>query len=62
MPSNKLGGLKAGQGVRRIQAQRTGGWRDQDAKASYEVGAELHPNESSADAPTRKGRWSGQNR
>jgi len=27
MPGNKIGKLKAGQGLRRILAQRRGGWR-----------------------------------
>ncbi|HYG60646.1 MAG TPA: hypothetical protein VD902_21440 [Symbiobacteriaceae bacterium] len=62
MPSNKIGGLKAGQGVRRIQAQREGGWRDEDAKRSFEVGAEFRPERANIDMPSRSSRWSGQNR
>lgn len=61
MPSNKIGGLKAGQGLRRIEAQREGGWRDADAKENFEIGSELEPDQSSPDRPTRSSRWSGQN-
>jgi hypothetical protein len=61
VPSNKIGKLKAGQGLRRIQAQRMGGWRDQDAKANFETGAELQPDRTSPDRPSRSSRWSGQN-
>jgi hypothetical protein len=61
MPGNKIGKLKAGQGLRRILAQRRGGWRDTDAKANFEIGAELAPGEPSPDRPTRSSRWSGQN-
>jgi len=61
MPSNKIGGLKTGQGLRRIQGQREGGWRDPDAKASFEIGAELQPKRSSPDRPSRSSRWSGAN-
>lgn len=57
MPSNKLGQLKRGSGLRRIQAQRFGEWRDAHAKANYEIGAELEPDQSSPDRPNRKGRW-----
>lgn len=60
MPSNKIGKLKAGQGLRRILAQRRGGWHDNDAITNYEIGAELEPNRSS-DRATRSSRWSGQN-
>jgi hypothetical protein len=61
MPSNKIGKLRAGQGLRRIQAQRMGSWRDADAKANYEIGAELEPDRSDPDRPSRSSRWSGQN-
>lgn len=57
MPSNKIGKLKAGQGLRRILAQRRGGWRDEDAKANYEIGAELEPNPTSPGKPTRTSHW-----
>lgn len=62
MPTNKIGKLKAGQGVRRILAQRAGGWRDDYADANYEVGKEIEPDRSSPDRPTRSSRWSGSNR
>lgn len=58
MPSNKIGKLKAGQGLRRILAQRRGGWRDADAKANYEIGAELEPHRSSPGQPARNSRYS----
>jgi hypothetical protein len=61
MPTNKIGKLKAGQGLRRILAQRRGGWRDEDAKANYEIGAELEPDRSSYDRATRSSRFSGSN-
>jgi|GEM_PF-1964236 len=61
MPTNKIGKLLSGQGIRRIRAQRRGGWRDGDAKANYEIGAELEPDRSSPDRPTRSSRWSGAN-
>lgn len=59
MPGNKIGKLKAGQGLRRILAQRRGGWRDADAKANYEIGAELEPDVSSPGKPVRSSRWGG---
>lgn len=60
MPSNKIGGLKAGQGLRRIQAQRMGGWRDMDAKANYEIGSELTHHVSHPGANHRRSsRWRG---
>lgn len=59
MPSNKIGGLKTGQGLRRIQGQRKGGWRDEDAKANYEIGAEFKPQPEEPNPPTRSGRWGG---
>ena len=61
MPSNKIGKLRAGQGLRRILAQRRGGWRDDEAKASFEIGAELQPQRTSHDRASRSSRWSGQN-
>jgi len=57
MPSNKIGKLRAGQGLRRIFAQRHGGWRDTDAKANYEVGSELEPDASSPGKQIRSSRW-----
>jgi len=57
MPGNKIGKLKAGQGLRRILAQRRGSWRDADAMANYEVGSELDPRTGSPGRPMRKGRW-----
>jgi len=57
MPGNKIGKLRAGQGLRRILAQRRGGWRDADAKSSYEVGSELEPGAGSPGRPSRAGRW-----
>lgn len=57
MPSNKIGKLKAGQGLRRKEAQETGGWRDEDARANFETGAELEPKRSSPGQPRRSGRW-----
>lgn len=57
MPSNKIGKLKVGQGLRRILAQRRGGWRDADAKANFEIGAELEPERSSPGKPVRSSRW-----
>lgn len=56
MPSNKIGKLKAGQGLRRILAQREGGWRDEDAKANFEIGAELQPTRSSPGKRLRSSR------
>lgn len=57
MPGNKIGKLKAGQGLRRILAQRRGGWRNADAKANYEIGSELEPGVGSPGRPMRKSRW-----
>lgn len=61
MPSNKIGKLKAGAGLRRILAQRRGQWRGTGANLNYEVGAELFPEHENPDRKTRAGRWSGQN-
>lgn len=52
MPSNKIGQLKPGQGLRRIEAQRSGGWADEDAKQNYEIGDELSADQSAAEIPT----------
>jgi hypothetical protein len=61
MPTNKIGKLKAGQGLRRIHAQKLSGWRDEYAKANYEIGRELEPDKSSPDRATRASRWNGAN-
>lgn len=61
MPSNKIGGLQAGQGLRRIQAQKRGSWRGYGAQSNFEIGAELKPQPASPDRQTRGSRWSGQN-
>jgi hypothetical protein len=57
VPSNKIGKLKAGQGLRRVEAQETGGWRDEEARANFEVGAELEPKRSSPGKGLRSSRW-----
>jgi len=56
VPTNKIGSLKAGQGLRRNEAQEKGGWRDADAKENFEVGAELEPERSSPGGRMRSGR------
>lgn len=61
MPSNKIGGLQTGQGLRRIAAQRKGNWRGYGAQSNFEIGAELKPQPASPDRPTRSGRHSGAN-
>lgn len=61
MPSNKIGALKTGQGLRRIQAQREGGWNEYGAKENFEIGAELKPQPASPDRETRSSRYSGAN-
>ncbi|HWI51704.1 MAG TPA: hypothetical protein VNT01_06145 [Symbiobacteriaceae bacterium] len=61
MPSNKIGGLQTGQGLRRIQAQRKGNWRGYGAQSNFEIGAELKPQPASPDRPTRSSRHSGAN-
>ncbi len=62
MPSNKIGGLKTGQGLRRIEKQREGGWRDQEARDNYEVGEELEPARSSPGRRRRTSRWGREDR
>lgn len=62
VPSNKIGGLKTGQGLRRIEEQQEGGWRDEEAKANYKIGDELRPVPSSPGKPSRSSRWSGADR
>ncbi|MEW8977468.1 MAG: hypothetical protein AB2385_03600 [Symbiobacterium sp.] len=57
MPGNKIGKLKAGQGLRRILAQRRGNWRDADARANFEIGAELDTQAGSPGKPIRRSRW-----
>ncbi|MBY6276847.1 hypothetical protein [Symbiobacterium thermophilum] len=57
MPGNKIGKLKAGQGLRRILAQRRGGWRDAEAKSNFEVGSELEPGDGTPGRTGRAGRW-----
>lgn len=67
MPTNKIGALRSGQGLRRILAQRRGGWRaaDDAARANYEIGQEWgvpgpggsYGERYSPNRPSRKGRW-----
>lgn len=51
MPSNKIGQLKPGQGLRRMDAQRSGDWRDQVAVNNYEIGDEMENDQSSPEIP-----------
>ncbi|HLO04361.1 MAG TPA: hypothetical protein VK191_14710 [Symbiobacteriaceae bacterium] len=51
MPSNKIGQLKPGQGLRRIQAQRMGDWGDQEAVDNFEIGDELQADQSAPKIP-----------
>jgi hypothetical protein len=51
VPSNKIGQLKPGQGLRRIQAQELGDWADQDAVNSFEIGDEMEADQSSPKIP-----------
>lgn len=57
MGSNKIGQLRSGQGLVRIEKQREGGWTGDGADQNFEVGAELEPVHGSTDKPSRKGRW-----
>lgn len=52
MPSNKIGQLKPGQGLRRIQAQQKGDWGDQAAVDNFEQGDELSADKSAPEIPT----------
>lgn len=62
MPSNKIGQLKLGQGMRRIQAQREGGFTGDEAKLNYEIGAEFKPEDAARNLPTQDGRGQGSDR
>lgn len=63
MPGNKIGKLKAGQGLRRILAQRRGGWtHGADHALSFEIGSELRPEKPPTDRPSRSSRYSGANK
>ncbi|MFO7273266.1 MAG: hypothetical protein LOD90_03735 [Symbiobacteriaceae bacterium] len=57
MPGNKIGKLKAGQGLRRIFAQLRGGWRDAEAKSNFEVGPGLEPGDGRPGRTGQAGRW-----
>lgn len=69
MPTNKIGSLEAGQGLRRQEAQREGGWQaaDPDARANYKIGSEMEPRRpggapqagANPNKPSQKGRWNG---
>lgn len=62
LPKNKIGQLKPGQGLRRIQAQRQGGWVGDEAKLNYEIGAEFRPEEGARNLPTQNARGRGMDR
>jgi hypothetical protein len=51
VPSNKIGQLRPGQGLRRIEAQRQGGWDDQEAVDNFEIGDEMESDQSSPEIP-----------
>jgi hypothetical protein len=51
VPSNKIGQLKTGEGLRRIQAQRMGDWGDEAAVNNYEIGDELNADKSAPEIP-----------
>lgn len=62
MPSNKIGKLDRGMGLRRTQAQKTGGFTGYDAKVSYEIGNELEPERQGEGRTGNASRWKGEDR
>ncbi|MGE5675021.1 MAG: hypothetical protein ACM3XM_14290 [Mycobacterium leprae] len=61
MPTNKIGALKAGQGLRRNIGQAEGEWRNEEAHENFRMGAETKPERSSPDRSSRTSRFSGAN-
>jgi hypothetical protein len=51
LPSNKIGQLRPGQGLRRIQAQQTGDWREYEAVNNFEIGDEMEAEKTSPEKP-----------
>jgi len=62
LPSNKIGQLKPGQGLRRIRAQREGGFTGDEAKLNFELGAEFKPEDGARNLPTQNARGQGLDR
>jgi hypothetical protein len=59
LPSNKIGQLKLGQGLRRIEGQHEGGFTGDEAKLNYEMGAEFKPEDGARNLPTQNARGQG---
>jgi hypothetical protein len=57
VPTNKIGQLRTGQGLRRNAAQKEGGWVDGVAKSNFEMGDQIEPGRSKSDKPSPHNQW-----